>query len=49
MGAKNTSLAREAGGSSELVMTTLGNLLGMKKDQKDVMDNQITIYLAYIP
>lgn len=35
MGAKNTSLAREAGGSSELVMTTLGNLLGMKKDQKD--------------
>ena len=49
MGAKNTSLARESGGSSELVMTTLGNLLGMKKDQKDVMDNQITIYLAYIP
>ena len=49
MGAKNTSLAREAGGSSELVMTTLGNLLGMEKDHKDVMDNQIPVYLTYIP
>ena len=33
MATKNTSLAKEAG-SSELVMTTIGNLLGIK--QKDV-------------
>ena len=48
MAAKNTSLAREAG-NSELVMTTLGNLLGMEKDHKDVMDNHIPVYLTYIP
>ena len=33
MATKNTSLAKEAG-SAELVMTTIGNLLGIK--QKDV-------------
>ena len=33
MATKNTSLAKEAG-SSELVMTTIGKLLGIK--QKDV-------------
>ena len=35
MANKNTSLTKEAG-SSELVMTTIGNLLGIKKEQKDV-------------
>ena len=48
MAAKNTSLAREAG-SSELVMTTLGNFLGMEKDHKDVMDSQIPVHLTYVP
>ena len=42
MAAKNTSLAREAG-SSEQVMATLGNLLGINKEQKDVIENHIQV------